>query len=258
MSNPYQRNLLGMTWTSLEMALLTDSHDSGLDLDATAARIPSRTRKAIAAKSRRLNDFEPRPSPWTYERLLRLKERRAAGISARLIAEEMGTTRNAILGKLHRMGIVTPTKIKSSNGQSVEGRARRRPYRFAPKNPKPQNEIILDLPANKSENPVALFDLAPCHCRYPVGSESPAKWFCGDQVAEGKPYCPRHCRVCYNHLELRLDPQERARRAAWWRRMAWSQQNTVTLLDVEQPFTPSGQSPVDPLESSPVSTSRAG
>lgn len=45
------------------------------------------------------------PSPWTDERVVLLKKMLGDGDSASEIARAIGTTRNSVLGKLHRLGL---------------------------------------------------------------------------------------------------------------------------------------------------------
>lgn len=46
---------------------------------------------------------------WTKDRIEKLKELRAAGLTGEQIAREMKTTRNAIAGMLYRLRVVRPS-----------------------------------------------------------------------------------------------------------------------------------------------------
>jgi len=45
---------------------------------------------------------------------------------------------------------------------------------------------------------VALVDLEPQHCRYPIDMEDGSTLFCGDMKEERGSYCPAHAARCYN------------------------------------------------------------
>ena len=66
--------------------------------------------------------------PWTEGRTERLRELHALEWKPRRIATEMGTTRNAVIGKLYRLGLCGPASVKRAkpkparpvrNGQAV-------------------------------------------------------------------------------------------------------------------------------------------
>lgn len=86
------------------------------ELDLLRLRLVPRTReKAVAPPPE-----PPRPEPptierclrparhpaWSAEHLARLREARAAGISASEIGREIGRTKNAVIGKLDRLGLL--------------------------------------------------------------------------------------------------------------------------------------------------------
>lgn len=79
-------------------------------------------------------------SDWTDERKAELMQRWAAGDSAEIIAGAMGVTRNAIIGKIHRLGL--PGRKTTT---------RRPPVRVLPRKPVDWDErrrVILDVQAN--------------------------------------------------------------------------------------------------------------
>jgi GcrA cell cycle regulator len=67
------------------------------------------------------------PSPWTRERIARLKVRWAQGATAKEIAKELahGISRNAVLGAIHRLGIVHLSPFGGRRGRrNAAGRRR--------------------------------------------------------------------------------------------------------------------------------------
>ena len=54
--------------------------------------------------------------PWTYERIEKLKQLWDEGLTASRIAAELGeVTRNAVIGKAHRLGLSGRMASKSKN-----------------------------------------------------------------------------------------------------------------------------------------------
>src|SRR5713226_3963352 len=67
---------------------------------------------------------------WTAERLERLKSRFEAGLTCRQIAAEIGVSRNAVIGKLSRLGL---TRDKPPGGEARPARPRERRGRSVPR-----------------------------------------------------------------------------------------------------------------------------
>lgn len=101
---------------------------------------------------------------WTDERVALLKDLWAQEMSASEIAKRLGgTTRNAVIGKAHRLGLSR---------------------KAAPAKPKPQTTAVLHLSERM--------------CRWPIGHPGePGFHFCGNQAQPGRPYCAEHCAVAY-------------------------------------------------------------
>lgn len=137
-------------------------------------------------------------SPWTDERVEQLKEMHAAGESASKIADALGggLTRNAVIGRIHRMGLYRPTH-HHPKGEKRIPRKPREPLK------KRINLHCLDmscapnLPQEIVSRPLTLFDLKSHHCRWPVSGDGVATLFCGADKHAEFPYCARHCRMAY-------------------------------------------------------------
>jgi GcrA cell cycle regulator len=143
-----------------------------------------------------------RGSEWSEERVEKLKALHAKGLSCAMIAYEIGdVSRNAVIGKLHRLGL-------SSYGSTVHKKAPKR----APR-PKPERTVRI-VKANGNSNKLRLFttakieveqlrcaevdplnvgllDLDRHQCRYPANDASPFL-FCGHRKMEGSSYCAPH------------------------------------------------------------------
>lgn len=149
---------------------------------------------------------------WTDARVERLKTLLAKGLSAAQIAIAFNTpSRNAIIGKVHRMGLQfkrKPTQ-QGSPSQRVTRKHVERKGPFRPKSAPRPAAVAPKLPAEEP-TPVHVDDLLILEkqrrtvltlraneCRWPVGDpkfEPDKFFFCGDVRAEGSPYCPHHDR----------------------------------------------------------------
>ena len=76
---------------------------------------------------------------WTDERIERLKEMWADGSTASQIAEELGgVSRNAVIGKAHRLGLeARPSPVKPGEEKEKKAAAPPRPRALQPKSPRP-------------------------------------------------------------------------------------------------------------------------
>lgn len=142
----------------------------------------------------------PKPK-WTDERVERFKTMWAEGYTASQIASMLGgTTRNAVIGKRHRMGLAGRQKPKAPPKPP-------RPPRPEPKwisatvpalleqAPLPEPEFVAN-PMPKRQRRT-LLQLTNETCRWPIGHPgAPDFFFCGGQTATG-PYCAGHGRIAY-------------------------------------------------------------
>jgi GcrA cell cycle regulator len=159
---------------------------------------------------------------WTEERSELLKKLWADGFSASQIAGRLGgITRNAVIGKVHRLGLATrpgtnllcrPTRVPRVRVQRTErprivrmaACAAVEPVQYelplfpitavtssaAPKQP-PVIELTVPAPLR-----VNLLDLKECMCRWPIGDpHSSGFHFCGRQKAASGSYCEHHARI---------------------------------------------------------------
>lgn len=135
---------------------------------------------------------------WTDSRVATLKKLWSEGKTAAEIASELGgVTRNAVIGKAHRLklsgrggaNIQTPKKVKKKAVQA------RKP-KPANVNIAPQKKTILKSDSERERIP--LIDMAPNQCKWPIGDPKTADFgFCGDRKVPGIPYCIEHAQVAY-------------------------------------------------------------
>jgi len=131
---------------------------------------------------------------WTPEREKKLRELWKIGHTASQIASFLGnTTRNAVIGKAHRLNLEaravskkSTLKVNKESNVKTEIKTQKlgRKAKF--------KALLLDknFPA---ENPTKLEDLTDDHCKWPLGEKlEPASFFCGRKPIEKFPYCQLH------------------------------------------------------------------
>jgi len=178
---------------------------------------------------------------WTDERVELLKKLWNDGLSASQIAAELGSvTRNAVIGKVHRLGLsgraktptagtprpATPRKAPTrspshpmGNGQGASQASMTRGAnalapQYAPEidaeaeqTPAPSEDVVIPF----SER-VTIMDLREYMCRWPMGDPTTPEFrFCGGRSLTGMPYCGYHARIAYQPAADRRRDRSKAR-----------------------------------------------
>lgn len=131
---------------------------------------------------------------WTEERLAQLRTLASTGMTARQVADEMGCSRNAVLGKAWRAGL---SLAKQDNRTPEQRRAERLQYQRdrhaalrAAVGYQPRPRPIKQSPAVPASKQLPLTDLGLDMCHWPVSDDIP-HCFCGNDTG-GHVYCPYH------------------------------------------------------------------
>jgi GcrA cell cycle regulator len=139
---------------------------------------------------------------WTVERLELLKSRFADGLSCRQIADDIGVSRNAVIGKLNRLNL---TREESGDPQRTGRKEAAKGGRRGslPRLQFQMLQALYDEPSVADE-PIhnecccSLLELSEQKCRWPISTPGADDFcFCGNPPVEGLPYCPGHSRLAY-------------------------------------------------------------
>ncbi len=136
---------------------------------------------------------------WTTERVELLKNHFEAGLSCRQIAVSIGVSRNAVIGKLSRLGLTRGEFIGEPRLPKKERAAKTTPrlqYQML-RSVYERSEPVLVAPV-VSEHRCSLFELSEQRCRWPISTPGAEDFcFCGNTPLEGAPYCAGHTRLAY-------------------------------------------------------------
>jgi GcrA cell cycle regulator len=183
---------------------------------------------------------------WTDERVEILKKMWGEGQSASQIAKELGgVTRNAVIGKVHRLGLSNRAGSAGAKAAAKEKAPKAEAKKPAPTpaaKPQPKTESAAPPPqpkvagrraiipagqplppqpsaneispealakvneVEKKSKKIGLMDLTERTCKWPVGDPATEDfWFCGLPVKAGKPYCEAHVGVAFQPMSSRRD-----------------------------------------------------
>lgn len=124
---------------------------------------------------------------WTEERVAELIRLWQAGHSASAIGKMLGVSKNAVVGKAHRMQLPSrPSPIKQSTI----------PRRIS-KPAQPVTKTVITRPAAPAPRRIVRHAKGRS-CMWPIGDPGePDFHFCGGPALESKPYCEEHCARAY-------------------------------------------------------------
>ena len=155
---------------------------------------------------------------WTDERVELLRRLWEEGLSASQIAAQLtGVTRNAVIGKVHRLGLsgrvkagdpVTAVRKKAAREADADVIVEEvtLPPDVAPiaigteagTLPGPKSAVAAELVAVAVSRRVTIMDLRESMCRWPLGDPTSTDFhYCGDRSITGLPYCTHHAEIAY-------------------------------------------------------------
>ncbi len=166
------------------------------------ARIPSFDRSRPSSSGTSSTRLPPQPrhgaekDVWTAENIAKLRRLWAGDLSTAEIGRLIGMTKNAVVGKAHRLhlrsrpspilrGVTPKPPIRRLRaGEAVLPRLES----VAPSAPAlPETRFLVELPSSRK-------------CQWPLwGNDTPRaeKKFCSERAVTERPYCRAHCRRAY-------------------------------------------------------------
>ena len=136
---------------------------------------------------------------WTDEKVSKLKDLWGKGQTASQIAEIIGgVSRNAVIGKAHRLNLSAKIKTRSinsknnansiiSNSNSIKRNSRKERFR----------SLLLDKNFEPAKN-LQLEDLNESTCKYMEGHpDEKNSSFCGRKTIDKFSYCPLHLMIVF-------------------------------------------------------------
>lgn len=164
---------------------------------------------------------------WNDERIETLKKLWADGLSASQIAGRIGgVTRNAVISKIHRLGMSGRGAVGRQTSAASRARASQT-FKFGQRGAPPAQKVRrsaaiafepdpepytplgddLDIPPAERKS---LLDLGPTDCRWPIGDPQHEEFhFCNRSKVSGLPYCEFHARRAFQPVK----PQTRSKPA---------------------------------------------
>lgn len=155
---------------------------------------------------------------WTAEAIERLKALWAEGHSTAEIGRRMGISKNAVVGKAHRLNLsarpspirrdATPRPVPAARPARPALVPMQRLVATPPPRPAPAPAPVAVAPVVRSF-PAARARIGARSCCWPIGEPgTPGFHFCGADPMAGKPYCTEHAALAY------VKPRDRREDAA--------------------------------------------
>lgn len=115
---------------------------------------------------------------------------------AKQIAELLGVTKNAVIGRAKRLGLsrTKEARVKSHKPLAPFGSWPRTGWDRIRRIFKPRADPV---PVVYTPGGITIMDLTGSTCRWPVSGTGADMMYCGGEVHKEQSYCLEHCRIAF-------------------------------------------------------------
>ena len=147
---------------------------------------------------------------WNEEKVAKLKELWGKGNTASQIAEIIGgLSRNAVIGKAHRLNLSSKIKTRISSNQNFQNGINENITKQK-KGRKSRFQSLIIEKDFEPENPKKLEELDDGSCKWPIGHpEEESFYFCGRSSLKDFSYCKLHLLYAYQPKGKKEEPTEK-------------------------------------------------
>jgi len=148
---------------------------------------------------------------WNEEKVAKLKELWGKGNTASQIAEIIGgLSRNAIIGKAHRLNLSSKIKAKISSANQNFHKSTEEDNTKQRRGRKSKFQSLIIEKNFEPENPKKLEELDESSCKWPIGHpEEESFYFCGRSSLKDFSYCKLHLLYAYQPKGKKEDSSEK-------------------------------------------------
>jgi GcrA cell cycle regulator len=148
---------------------------------------------------------------WTEEKVAKLKDLWGKGNTASQIAEIIGgISRNAVIGKAHRLNLSAKIKTRSSSTNQKNYKLNEQENKFQKAGRRNKFKSLIIEKDFEPENPKQLEELDESVCKWPIGHPNESSfYFCGRKSLKEFSYCKLHLLYAFQPKGKKEDPADK-------------------------------------------------